>query len=130
MPPLSFITKRVDRGVGQVVEEGLDAAPLGGADAALEDDLDRARAQVGDQVGQLVGRGAQVDVAAQRFVEQRRKGDGVAVDGACGAGLGVELRPACRLADVVLGEEELVGHVDLDALQVGVLGAARDEARR
>ena len=70
----------------------------------------------------MVG-GAQVDRAAQRLVEQRGVGDGLAVGRVGGAALGVEARPGADFADVVLGEELGVGHGDDDAFDVGVLRA-------
>jgi hypothetical protein len=116
-----------DRRVGKIVEEGADATPLGRADAPFDDDPDRARTQVGNQIGQLVVRGAQVDLAAQGFVQEGRVGDGAAVGRAGRAGTGVELGPRAYLADVVLGQEQLVGEVDPDPLQVGVPRTARGE---
>ena len=82
--------------------------PLIGVDAAVQDDVDLA-VQVGDQVGQLVGGGAQVDRAFERLVEQRRDGRGVAVDRARRAGVGGELHPGADRADVGLVEELRVG---------------------
>ena len=59
--------------------------------------------QGGDQVGQRVVGGAQVDRAFQRLVEQRRGRLGVAVDRGGGAVLGGELDPGADGADVAPG---------------------------
>ena len=61
--------------------------------------------QVEDQVGKIVVGGAQVDGAAQRFVQERGEGSRLAVDRALGAGVSGELGPeAGQLADHAWGK--------------------------
>ena len=92
---LHFEDELGDRRVGNVFEGGPHAAALGRVDAAGEDDVDLP-AQVGDEVGQLVGRAAQVDRAFDRVVEQRRDRPGEAVDRGGGALAGRRTGPGCR----------------------------------
>ena len=72
---------------------------------AGEDDVDLA-VEVGDQVGERVAGGAQVDRAFQGLVEQRGDRLGEAVDRGFGAGVGCELNPGADRLDVG-GVEEL-----------------------
>ena len=91
LPPFKVIVKRVDRSVGEVVEKGADAL-FSGTDLALENDPDRAASKRSDEIGQAMHRGAQVDVAAKRLIEQRGIGDRLAVDRSGRAAFGLELR--------------------------------------
>src|SRR5215207_7209316 len=86
-----------DRGVGDGGEGGADAAAPVGVDAADQLDLDLA-AQVGDQVGELVVGGAQVDRPVEGIGEQRADRAGVAVDRALRALIGGELHPGADRA--------------------------------
>ena len=77
-----------------------------------------------DQVGEFVGGvGAQVDVAGEGVVEQRRGRRGLAVDRAGRALVGGELGPGADLADVGVVEEGGFRQLDLGRGDVGVAGA-------
>src|SRR5262249_25323254 len=110
-------------------EDGPDARLLGGAYLPFQDDVDRTAVQGGDQVGELVRGGAQIDVAAQRIVEERGVGDGGAVDRSLRAAVRIEVGPGADLADVVLGEELGVGQGHRDFLQVRVAGTTSGKGR-
>jgi hypothetical protein len=93
------------------VGDGFDAgakASLDRVDAAVEiegDRLARGSSQRRDHVGQLVGGGAQVDVAFQGIVKQRGQHLDVAIDRACRAGVGGVLHAGADRAEVGLIDE-------------------------
>ena len=116
---LHFQGELGDRGVGDDFEGVADAAALDRVDAADQVDVDLGRVQGGDQVGQRVVGGAQVDRALQRFVEQRRGRAGARrrsealrafFAGGCAFG---ELHPGADRLDVGLFEELGVRQGDL-----------------
>ena len=65
---LHFEDELGDRGVGDGFEGVADPPVLDRVDAADEGDVDLVVVQGGDQVGQVVAGGAQVDRALERFV--------------------------------------------------------------
>ena len=96
------------------------------------DRLARGPVEADDQVGQFVARGAQVDVAAQLIVEQRRRRRGGAVDRSLRTLVGCELDPGADLADVGVVEERRFRQLDLGVGDVGVARSGnqcRREAR-
>ena len=87
--------------------------------------------QGGDEVGQVVVGGAQVDRAFERFVEQRREGPGLAVDRAGRAVRRRRTARGCRRADVGLVEEGgAAAGARPGLLEVGVAGPWRVEDAR
>ena len=80
--------------------------------------------------GSLLAGGAQVDVAGQRVVEQRRGRRGGAVDRPRRAGVGGELDPGADLADVGVVEEGRLRQLDLGGGDVGVAGPGGQGAWR
>ena len=83
--------------------------------------------QGADHVGQFVARGAQVDRAFQRVIEQRAGRFDVAVDRARRAGIGGELHPGADRADVGLVEELRVRQGDHGAGDVGFAGLGGED---
>ena len=129
LPPLEGQAELAHRGIGKRVVGGAHAAVLG-VDAADHLDAHASARELGDQVGQFVAGGAQVDRAFQGLVQQRRNRPGLAVDRAGGAFAGRALRFAADRVDVLLSEEQRGRQGDLGGADVGVAGLRRDGRRQ
>ena len=117
-----------DRDVGDRREGGADAAVFHRLDHAVQLDLDLAL-EVGEQVGQGVVRGDQVDGAGERIFEQRRFGRGVAVDRPRRAFVGGQLDAGADRLDVGLVDQLRARQGQRRAGDVGVAGARVRVAR-